>query len=88
MHLLVVSYDLDQPGQNYRAIIARLEQLGARRIQFSQWMLKSSLTAVGLRDDLARFTDSNDMLLVIDATNAPMAWTKLKVEITTTFNLS
>jgi CRISPR-associated endonuclease Cas2 len=88
MHLHVVSYDLDKPGQNYPAIIKRLEQLGAKRIQFSQWMLKSTMTAAELRDDLARFIDATDMLLVVDATNAPMAWTKLKVEIKPAFNLS
>jgi hypothetical protein len=88
MKLHVVSYDLDKPGQNYPAIIKRLEQLGAKRILFSQWMLKSPMTAEQLRDDLIRFIDATDMLLVIDATNSPMAWNRLKVEIKTTFNLS
>lgn len=88
MHLQVVSYDLNRPGQDYQSLFTRLQQLGAKRILYSQWMLTTSMTAVELRDDLQRFIDSSDMLLVIDATNAPMAWTSLKVEIKTTFNLT
>jgi len=86
--LHVVSYDLDKPGQNYPAIITRLQQLGAKRVQFSQWMLHSTLTAEQLRDDLLRYLDANDRLLVIDATNAPMAWRNLQTQIATAFNLT
>lgn len=88
MRLHVVSYDLDRPGQDYSGLTRRLEQLGAKRILFSQWMLKSEMTAVELRDDLNRSMDPNDMLLVIDATSAPMAWTRLKIQIKPAFNLS
>jgi hypothetical protein len=88
MRLHVVSYDLNRPGQNYPALFARLAQLGAQRILYSQWMLKSALTASQLCDDLVRHIDPNDMILVIDASNSPMAWNKLKVEIKTTFNLT
>jgi hypothetical protein len=88
MRLHVVSYDLNRPGQDYTTLINRLTQLGAKRILYSQWMLKSTMTAVQLRDDLKRFIDATDMMLVIDATNAPMAWTTLKVEIKTAFNIA
>lgn len=88
MNLLVVSYDLDKPGQNYPAIITRLQQLGAKRVQWSQWMLRSSMTATGLRDDLLGYSDANDRLLVVDATNAPMAWHNLEVQIASAFNLT
>ena len=87
MRLHVVSYDLNRPGQDYQALINRLTQLGAKHILYSQWMLKSTMTAAQLRDDLQRLIDATDMLLVVDVTNAPMAWTKLKVEIKPTFNL-
>jgi CRISPR-associated endonuclease Cas2 len=88
MRTHVVSYDLDKPGQNYPLIVKRLEQIGAKRIQFSQWMLKNTATATALRDDLAKYIDENDRLLVVDVTNAPMAWHNLEVEIKTTFNLT
>jgi CRISPR-associated endonuclease Cas2 len=88
MHIHIVSYDLDKPGQVYPKIINRLTALGAKRVQFSQWMLKSSLSAEQLRDDLLKYIDANDRLLVIDVTSAPMAWHNLEVQIKTTFNLT
>lgn len=88
MNLHVVSYDLDQPGQAYPAIIGRLQQLNAQRLEYSQWMLRSAMTAAQLRDDLRRYIDANDRLLVIDVTNAPMAWHNLQIEIKPAFNLA
>lgn len=84
----VVSYDLNRPGQQYPPIIERLRALGARRIQFSQWMLRSNMTAQQLRDDLRRHIDANDRLLVVDVTNAPMAWSNLEFDILPAFNLT
>lgn len=88
MKLHIVSYDLNTPGQNYDRLIKRLTEIGAKRILFSQWMLKSGLNAAELRDDLARYIDPNDKLLVADVTNAPLAWTTLRVEIKPAFNLT
>jgi hypothetical protein len=88
MRVHVVSYDLHTPGQNYPAIVQRLQALGAKRVLFSQWMLKSSMTAEQLRDDLVRYIDVNDRILVVDVTNAPMAWRNLQTEIKTAFNLT
>jgi len=88
MNVHTVSYDLDAPGQLYPAIIGRLTALGAKRIQFSHWMLRSNMTAAELRDDLLRYIDSNDRLLVVDVTNAPMAWHNLETQIKTAFNLT
>ena len=65
----VISYDLDKPGQNYVGLTARLTQLGAFRVQFSQWALASTWTAVQLRDDLKTYLDTNDRLLVVEVTN-------------------
>jgi hypothetical protein len=88
MRLHLVSYDLNRPGQNYPAIVTRLEQLGATRILYSQWMLRNAMTADQLRDDLMRFIDQNDRLLVADVSNAPLAWYNLQVDIKPAFNLA
>jgi hypothetical protein len=61
---LLVSYDLDKPGQNYDGLTNRLKQLGAFRVLFSQWALFTTLTPVQLRDDLKAFVDANDRLLI------------------------
>lgn len=88
MRIHLVSYDLSRPGQDYPAIVSRLVQLGAKRVLYSQWMLKNAMTPVQLADDLRRFLDANDRILVVDVTNAPMAWYNLQTEIKTAFNLT
>jgi hypothetical protein len=87
-HLFSISYDLLKPGKDYTALYARLRTLGAKRVLYSQWMLKSHLTAVQLRDDIKAFIDSNDRLLVIDVTTGAMAWTTLEADIKTAFSLT
>jgi CRISPR/Cas system-associated endoribonuclease Cas2 len=75
----LISYDLDKPGQNYSGLIDRLKQLGAVKILYSEWVLRTTSTAVQLRDDLKRFIDANDMLLVV-ALTGEAAWTKLMID--------
>jgi len=65
----LVSYDLDQPGQNYEILIGRLKQYNAKRVLYSQWVLQTTLTAIQLRDDLKAYVDSNDRLLITRVTN-------------------
>jgi hypothetical protein len=74
----LISYDLDKPGQNYDGLIARLKALGAIKILYSEWLLRTGATAVEIRDDLVRFVDSNDLLLVVGLTGEA-AWTKLMI---------
>lgn len=88
MHLFTVSYDLLKPGQDYTSLIARLKALGAVKVLLSQWMLTGNFTAAQLRDDLKRFIDVDDRLLVIDVTNGQMAWTTLLADIKTAFSLT
>lgn len=88
MRMFLVSYDLNRPGQQYASLINRLEQLGARRVLYSQWMLRTATPVEALRNDLQRFLDAGDGILVVDVTNAPMAWSNLQSEIKTTFNLT
>lgn len=88
MKLQLVSYDLNTPGQNYPAIVNRLQSIGATRILYSQWLVRTAMTAEQLRDDLVRYLDANDGILVADVTNSPMAWRSLRAEIKTTFNLT
>lgn len=64
MHIYVISYDLMSPGQSYDRVIRRLKQLGAKETLISTWVLRSSATAVAIRDDLKGVVDANDRLLV------------------------
>lgn len=65
-------------GQDYNRLLARLKEHGAVRVLYSQWALKTTWTAVQLRDDLKTYVDSNDMLLITGLTGeAP--WTSLMI---------
>jgi len=48
------------------------------RILYSEWIWRSSWTAVQVRDHLKSFIDGNDMLLVV-ALTGEAAWTSLMV---------
>ena len=55
MNTHIVNYDLLKPGQSYTTLIARLTQLGAKRILFSTWMVQGTYTCRELRDDLKAY---------------------------------
>jgi hypothetical protein len=79
MALYWIGYDLDKPGQDYSDLIQRLQQLGARRILKSDWLLAhNSTTPAAIRDDLSRFMDSNDRILVSEQRNNA-AWRNLLI---------
>lgn len=87
MNMFSVSYDLLKPGQDYTVLWARLRALGGVRVLESQWALMGAYTAGALRDDLVRYIDANDRLLVIDVTNSQFAWHNLKADIKTALSL-
>lgn len=74
----LVSYDLDKPGQDYHPLIARLRELGAERVLYSEWLLRSESGCAEVRDDLKRFIDGSDRLLVM-ALTGEAAWTSVMV---------
>lgn len=74
----LVSYDLNRPGQEYPDLINALTRLGAVKVLYSEWALKTDLTAIQLRDHLQKFVDGNDSLLVVGLTGEA-AWTRLMV---------
>jgi hypothetical protein len=78
MKAYLVSYDLDKPGQDYQRLISEIERLGGVKILYSEWVIKSNLTAAQLRDHLYAFMDGNDMLLVV-AMTGEIAWNRLMI---------
>ena len=74
----LISYDLDKPGQDYSKLISEIERMGGVKILYSEWMLKSTYSAVQLRDHLANFIDGNDMLLILGL-SGEAAWNRLMV---------
>lgn len=82
MAVNLISYDLDKPGQDYPRLITELERLGAVKVLYSEWIFRSTSSAVEIRDWLKSFIDSNDMLLVV-ALTGEAAWTGLMVSTDT-----
>lgn len=70
MNNLIVSYDLYQPGQDYKAIEEAIESLGeAIKIHQSVYYVRSSKSVTDARKAIHAKMDSNDTLIVIDASN-------------------
>jgi len=72
---LVVSYDLNNPGQSYERVIAAVKTLGSwAKVHKSVWYVKSVYNATEARDKLWAVTDANDSVFGVDATNGNAAW--------------
>ena len=78
MKTLWIGYDLDKPGQNYQQLIGRLRQLGAVNHMRSDWLLTTTHSAEAIRNDLQRFMDSNDRILVA-VLSGEAAWSNLLI---------
>lgn len=73
MNVFLVTYDLLKQGQDYTTLIARLQQYKSLRILLSTWLVRSNADAAAVRDDLGRYIDSNDRLMVV-ALTGEAAW--------------
>jgi len=72
---LIVSYDLNVEGQNYTAVSEKIKSLGGwAHIQKSVWYLKSALSCQQAAQSIYQSMDSNDSLIVIDASNNQASW--------------
>ena len=70
MPALMIAYDLNRPGQNYPDLIARIKALSDRWWHHldSTWFIRTTWSAERARDDLKKYVDSSDELLVMDVT--------------------
>ena len=72
---LFISYDLNSPGQDYTTIMEEIKSLGSwAKVQKSLWYVQSTLTATQAKDRLIPHIDTNDSLIVIDASNNVATW--------------
>jgi hypothetical protein len=78
MATYMIIYDLERRGESYEPLLSALRKLGALHVLYSKWVLRTSSTAVQLRDYLKRFIDTNDKLLVVRL-SGEAAWTSLFV---------
>lgn len=79
---LHISYDLNNPGQNYSAVIDKIKALGGwAKIHKSYWYVDSNLSATEAADAVWSVMDTNDTVYVVDATNNDAAWHNLTDEV-------
>ena len=82
--LYLISYDLRNPGRDYRTLWAELHRLGAVKVLESQYAVRRNQTnAEGLRNYLLEFIDANDGLLVVEIVEAGWAGSNLEHKIST-----
>lgn len=70
MYRYLISYDLrvGATSDDYTRIIGAITQLGGRKLQFSQWAVRSNATAQQILDYLLPVIDANDRVLVAEFT--------------------
>ncbi|RIT29590.1 SinR family protein [Mycobacteroides abscessus] len=75
MNTILLSYDLNKPGQDYAGLVEKLKSYGTYWHHLdSLWIIKTSDSAVGVRDIITPYLDANDELLVVDITGDSSAW--------------
>ena len=77
MPTYLVSYDLNKPPQNadYHPLVRRIrDDWHGERVLYSEWFVRTTTKAAELRDDLRRYLDANDGLIVLGLTGEA-AWT-------------
>jgi hypothetical protein len=76
MSAFLVTYDLRQPGRDYKRLYDRLSGWRAVHALESVWLIDAGTTAGALRDDLRGYIDTNDRLFVVEIKGAT-AWTTM-----------
>jgi hypothetical protein len=64
MAMILVTYDLKQPGRNYDAVHAYLRTFTHCKGLESVWLLDTPVSAERIRNDLMGYIDGNDVLFV------------------------
>ena len=67
MMVYFIGYNFARPGQNPKSLWDALTGLGAKRVQDSVWIMRSSSTAAQIRDQLWQYIGVGGRLLVIES---------------------
>jgi CRISPR/Cas system-associated endoribonuclease Cas2 len=74
-HCYIIIYDLCDPGRDYTNLINTIKQYSRwGKISESAWAVVTSDDCVQIRDNLKRYLDKNDKLMVIQS-GRNAAWT-------------
>ncbi len=74
MRTLLISYDVDRATQRYRQLVDLLRrEPQCWHYLDSTWIVRTPVSAGAMRDQLGRFVNGGDELLVLDVTGAEHA---------------
>lgn len=62
--MLIFNYDMNTPGKNYQGLYDFLNKLDSIRAMDSVWLIKTSNSAETFYDQVNKYFDKNDYLLV------------------------
>jgi hypothetical protein len=65
MAIILVSYDLKQPGRDYEPVWDYLKKFNHCKGLESVWLLDTGVSPATIRDKLRQLIDSNDVVLAI-----------------------
>jgi hypothetical protein len=75
MKTYMIGYDLNRPGQNYANLFEAIKKIGDWwHCLDSTWIVKSSSSAVQIRDYLQSHIDKSDELIIVELSGVA-AWT-------------
>ncbi len=79
--VLIVSYDLVDPGQNYERLIKLIKAYPSwARLGGSAYLILTDIPPKAVRDNLAQALDKNDKIFV-GVAPAPSAWRGLPEDV-------
>ncbi|RSU47557.1 hypothetical protein BRX43_13960 [Sphingomonas sp. S-NIH.Pt15_0812] len=71
MSVLLVTYDLKSPGQNYTPVHTYLKSMpGYCKHLESVWLIDTEKTTTQVRNDLMKLVDNNDVIFVVKITQS------------------
>ncbi len=66
IHCYIIIYDLRSPGRNYEQLYQAIRNYGTwGKISESAWAIVTSQTSVAIRDNLLKYIDKKDRLMVV-----------------------
>jgi hypothetical protein len=74
MALLLVTYDLKQPGRNYQPVYDYLKRFTYCKDMESVWLLDTTTPPAGIRDHLKTLIDANDKVFVAKLSGQWASW--------------
>jgi len=83
MNTILISYDLNSPGQNYDNLIKHIKgHYSWCKVLKSAWAVSTSKSTTTVRDECKSYLDANDDLFVVNITGAGWASSGLDSQIT------